>query len=74
MPPKRNIRPNRRCLYLNCCYLAEALECYGFKTDCVLYQRSNGEDCSEGAFHRAMDSLIDRTRAKHMSLPTAPVG
>ncbi len=54
-----------RCVYLKNCYLAEALECYGFKTDCPLYQHSNQEPCNELRFHAAMDELISRTRQKH---------
>jgi hypothetical protein len=54
-----------RCTYIRNCYLSEALECYGFKTDCPLYQQSNDEPCNEARFHAAMDQLIKRTREKH---------
>jgi hypothetical protein len=54
-----------RCTYLKSCYLAEALECYGFKTDCPLYLRINGEQCNDIRFDSAMDELILRTKRKH---------
>lgn len=54
-----------RCSYLKDCYLASALECYGFKTDCPLYMRVNDEQCNEFRFNAAMDDLILRTRRKH---------
>ena len=57
-----------RCAYLKDCYLAEALECYGFKTDCPLYLKSNDEPCNEARFHAAVDQLINKTRAKHERL------
>ena len=54
-----------RCTFLFSCYLADELKCFGYMTDCPLYMKSNGEFCSEDRFHRAMDKLIDKTRAKH---------
>jgi hypothetical protein len=63
-----------RCGYLKDCYLAEALECYGFKTDCPLYLRSNDEPCNEARFHAAMDDLIRRTKQKHERLATSKSG
>jgi len=54
-----------RCTYLRECFLAEELECYGFKTDCPLYMRSNDEPCNEARFDAAMDELIRRTKQKH---------
>lgn len=54
-----------RCTYLKSCYLAEALECYGFKTDCPLYLRANGDQCNDFRFDSAMDELILRTKRKH---------
>ena len=60
-------KPTARCAYLKACYLAEDLKCYGFKTDCPLFMKSNGEFCSESRFHDAMDRLIDETRARHLS-------
>jgi len=63
-----------RCTYLKDCYLAEALECFGFKTDCPLYMKSNDEPCNEGRFHAAMDRLIRKTKAKHDRLAKKRVG
>jgi len=57
-----------RCTYLKNCYLASALECYGFKADCPLYMRVNDEPCNEARFNAAMDDLILRTRRKHERL------
>lgn len=65
MPPKKE-----RCIYLKCCYLADALECSGYKLDCVLYQKSNNRECSSFMFDKAVDQLIDRTRAKHNLPPS----
>lgn len=62
------IRRHERCAYIKCCYLADALGCYGFKADCVLYQRSNQEDFSVEDFDRQMNDLIDKVRAKAQSL------
>ena len=66
--PKYDIRPTVRCHYVNHCYLAEELECYGYKTDCPLYMRSNGEPCNDARFHAAMDRLISKTRQKHLRI------
>lgn len=63
-----------RCAYLKDCYLAEALECYGFKTDCPLYMKCNDEPCSEARFHAAMDRLIRRTKEKHDRLAQRRAG
>jgi hypothetical protein len=52
-------------MYVKDCYLAEDLQCYGYKTDCPLYMKTNGEPCNEARFHAAMDKLIARTKAKH---------
>ena len=58
-----------RCAYIRACYLAEELRCFGYRTDCVLYQKSNGEFYSEDRFHDAMDKLINKTKAKYENLP-----
>lgn len=60
---------SERCVYLRCCYMSESLKCFGFKTDCVLYQKSNGESYSEDRFHEAMDRLINKTKARFEKLP-----
>jgi hypothetical protein len=62
------MKPTVRCHYVDNCYLAEALECYGYKTDCPLYMRSNGESCNDARFHAAMDRLILCTKKKHERL------
>ncbi|MEW5796543.1 MAG: hypothetical protein AB1772_09285 [Candidatus Zixiibacteriota bacterium] len=54
-----------RCAYVRDCYLGEAQQCYGYKTDCPLYMKSNGEPCNEASFHAAVDKLIVRTKTKH---------
>ena len=63
-----------RCTYLKDCYLADALECFGFKTDCPLYMRANDEPCNEASFDAAMDNLILRTRQKHDRLKRTRTG
>ncbi len=57
-------KQHERCAFIRCCYLADELNCYGFKADCALYQRSNGALLPEKAFNRAVDNLIDKVRAK----------
>ncbi|MDH4156007.1 MAG: hypothetical protein OEW00_01855 [candidate division Zixibacteria bacterium] len=54
-----------RCGYIGVCFLAEELKCFGYKTDCPLYQKSNDEYYSEARFNEAMDRLIDKTHLKH---------
>ena len=58
-----------RCSYLKVCYLAEDLKCFGYKTDCALYKKSNDEYCSESQFNDAMDKLINKTMLKYQNLP-----
>ena len=48
--------------------MADDLRCFGYKTDCPLYMKSNGEFCTDGRFHDAMDKLIDKTRSKYLNL------
>ena len=62
------IEKTTRCAYVMACYLAEELKCFGYKTDCPLYQKSNGEYYNEHSFNKAMDKLIDKTRAKYKNL------
>ncbi len=69
MEPKSPAKPACRCAYIRACYLAEELKCFGYKTDCPLYQKSNGDYYNESRFHEAMDKLIDKTRAKYEDLP-----
>ncbi len=59
---------HERCAYIRCCYLADALNCYGFKADCALYLRSNRETLSREDFDLAMNTLIDKVRAKDQNL------
>jgi hypothetical protein len=54
-----------RCAWVMKCYLAEELRCFGFKIDCPLYRQSNGDSFDQEGFDKAMDELIDQTRAKH---------
>lgn len=53
-----------RCAYLQACYLAEELQCFGLKADCVLYLESNGQEYDQRQFDACMDELINTTRAK----------
>lgn len=67
MARNRPQESNNRCSYQSSCYLASELKCFGYKTDCILYRKSNGESLDESRFDRAMDELIDKTREKHIS-------
>jgi len=58
-----------RCLYLKVCFLADDLKCFGYKNDCVLYLKSNNENCSEERFNDAMDKLINKTMLKYQNIP-----
>jgi hypothetical protein len=58
-----------RCLYVKVCYLTEAMKCFGYKTDCALFQKSNGMLADDQKFNQAMDSLINKTKAKFEQLP-----
>ena len=62
---RKKIKPTQRCSYLQYCYIAEAQDCFGYKTDCPLYMSTNDEEVSETRFHRAMDNLINQTKFKH---------
>jgi len=68
MPEEMTPRTVFRCTYIRACYLADELKCFGYKTDCPLYRKCNGEYSDEAAFHEAMDRLIDRTRAVYAGL------
>ncbi len=68
MRHRKTLKKAERCAYIKACYLAEELKCFGYKTDCPLYRKSNGEYCNEEHFNAAVDKLIDRTRAKYARL------
>ena len=55
------------CAYRDSCYIASELNCFGYKTDCILYRQSNGEQMAGILFDKAMDELIDKTRHKYAS-------
>ncbi|MEA3297795.1 MAG: hypothetical protein U9R56_08020 [candidate division Zixibacteria bacterium] len=54
-----------KCAFFRACYLADELKCFGYKKDCPLYQKSNGEYYDEVRFNEAMDKLINKTIAKY---------
>ena len=62
MPRERVIT---KCQYVDVCYLAESLQCYGYKLDCVLYTKSNGGSVTAEDFHKAINELIYTTKARH---------
>jgi hypothetical protein len=68
MTKEKRYKTATRCAFLKACYLAEELKCYGYMTDCPLFMKSNGGFCSEARFHKAMDDLIDKTRAKYLPI------
>lgn len=51
-----------KCTYVDVCYLAESLQCYGYKLDCILYTKSNGGQVTPEDFHRAINELIVRAK------------
>ncbi len=55
-------KPRIKCFYTDVCYLAEALKCYGYKTDCVLYTPMTDHSATIEEFHRAINELISRTQ------------
>ena len=65
MPTDKRKKRAIRCAYHLVCYLAEDLKCFGYKTDCPLYLKSNGQDFDQRQFDAAMDELITTTRAKY---------
>jgi hypothetical protein len=65
MTTQRKGKKVERCVYIEACYLAEELRCFGYKTDCPLYQESTGELYNQARFDEAMDKLINKTIAKY---------
>jgi len=59
------IKPKNKCSYYEFCYLAEAADCFGYKSDCPLYKVSNQTNVSENDFHKAMDTIINTTKMKY---------
>lgn len=58
----------KRCIYVDVCYLAEGLQCYGFKLDCTLYRKSNDTPVTEEDFHRAINKLINKAKAAEQNI------
>jgi hypothetical protein len=57
-----------KCLYVDVCYLAEALQCYGYKLDCALYTKTNKGVVTNEDFHKAINELINTTKARHLNV------
>ena len=55
-------KPRVKCFYTDVCYLAEALKCYGYKTDCVLYTPIGDHSATIEEFHNAINELIAKTQ------------
>ena len=66
MVPDSGQKPTSQRAYKANCYLAEALKCFGFKADCVLYRKSNGEEVPASQFDTAMNELINRAYHRHL--------
>lgn len=60
----REHRTITKCQYTDVCYLAESLQCYGYKLDCVLYTKTNGGAVTEDDFHKAVNELIDKSKVQ----------
>ena len=56
----------KKCAYFDYCYIAEARDCFGYKTDCPIYMATNDEKVSESRFHKAMDKLINKVKVENM--------
>jgi len=61
-------KQSRVCAYTKVCYIAEAMDCYGYRMDCPLYLKSNGKFVSTAKFHDVVDQMIDKTKAKHLGI------
>ncbi len=72
MKETREKQKSEICAYKECCYLAEALECFGYKLDCVLYRKSNNRFYTRKSFDEAIDRLINKARAKYELLNPEP--
>jgi len=72
MKEAREKQKSEICAYKECCYLADALECFGYKLDCVLYRKSNNRFYTRKSFDEAVDRLINKARAKYELLNSEP--
>lgn len=64
---QEELKLSKKCAYLDYCYIAEGQDCFGYKSDCPLYMVSNDKKVPEISFHKAMDRLINTTKAKNMN-------
>jgi len=55
-----------KCKFIDVCYLAESLHCYGYKLDCALYCPSKGTPATSADFHDAVDRLIEETTSRYL--------
>lgn len=54
----------KKCVYIDSCYLAEMLECFGYRADCALYRQSDSLISSHKSFPEALDRLIVKAKAR----------
>jgi len=65
-------KPHIKCFYTDVCYLAEALKCYGYKTDCILFTPIADHSATIEEFHLAVNKLIIKAQqSKELGSTTA---
>jgi hypothetical protein len=56
----------KRCGFAEVCYLADCLNCFGYKSDCPLYISGKSRPSSLADFHAAIDKLIQNTKVSYL--------
>lgn len=58
--------PQNHCAFVEVCYLADCLNCFGYKQDCPLFTTTHDGSLTSDDFHKAIDDLIQRTRVSYL--------